>query len=99
MKIFTRKFWRESWREATIASKKILTIKDIFLSLQAIAIVIGFISHLTTCHKLDTATKEVAVVSHQKDSVMVKVEHVRMQRDSAYRIADSCVQTPHHKHK
>ena len=67
-----RTWLKNTWKEATVLSKKVLKVKDLFLALQFIAIIIGAISHLKTCNKLNDDDKKIVKVTHQRDSISIK---------------------------
>ena len=69
-----RTWLKDTWKEATVLSKKVLKVKDVFIAVQFIAITIGAISHLKTCSRLDDDDKKIVKVTHQRDSVSLKVD-------------------------
>lgn len=71
-----RNFLIDSYREITIAAKGILKVKDVFLALQFIAIIIGACSHFKTCTQLKNVEKQSDKYQHQRDSL--KVENINL---------------------
>ena len=73
-------FIKETWKEAKVLSKKVLTIKDVFGAIQSVCLVVLFLYHLSTNKTLertekhrDRLIKDSARLSQKVDSCKVRI--------------------------
>ena len=67
------KTWlKDTWKEATVLSKKVLKVKDVFGAIQSVCLVILFLYHLSTNKTLERTEKHRDKLI--KDSTMLSLK-------------------------